>query len=64
MTVLTKTLLTLVRSHLMTLVLLSVWHSLICFNWLLSVLLNLCNKALSGLKCGDVVLGDGDGSVL
>ena len=63
MTILAKTLLTLVRSHLMTLVLLSVWHNCIILNGLYK-LLNLTCEALSGLESRNIVLGDSDCSVL
>ena len=63
MTILAKTLLTLVRRHLMTLVLLSVWHN--CYYLrVVNCLFYLTCKALSGLECGDTVLRNSDSGVL
>ena len=63
MTILAKTLLTLVRRHLMTLVLLSVWHNCYYLRFV-NFLLYLTCKALSGLESGDTVLGNSDSGVL
>ena len=93
MTILAKTLLTLVRRHLMTLVLLSVWHNCntiyrlnVCIvalgssplsnrlmfadpsvyypRYVVGTLLNLACEALRWLESWDVVLRDGDSSIL
>ena len=61
-TVLTQTLLALVRSHLVTLVLLSVWHSFYYFIGLL--LLNFRCKRLCRLECRNVVCRDCDSCIL
>ena len=65
MAVLAKTFFPLVGSHLVTLMLLSVWHSPLVFRGsFYRELFHLRCEALGGLESGDVVLGDGDGRVL
>ena len=56
MPILTQSLLTLVRSHLMSLVLFSVRH--------LCMLFKFVDKHFSGLECRDVMLRDDDSRVL
>ena len=64
MTVLAKTFFTLVGSHLVTLMLLSVRHNLKILEVLGFILLHLRCEALCGLESGDVVFGNGDRRVL
>lgn len=65
MTILAQTLLALVGSHLVTLMLLSVWHSLKYLEVLDSTkLFNLGSETLGRLESGNVVRGNGDGGVL
>ena len=62
MSVLTQAFLTLVRSHLMSLVLLSVRHNTIVLNGFL--LAHLGNERLGRFESGNVVVRDHDGRVL
>ena len=62
MSVLTQAFLTLVRSHLMSLMLLSVRHNYIVLKGFLFA--HLCNESLCGLKGGNIVSRDHDGRVL
>ncbi len=59
MTILTQTFFTLVRGHLMSLMLLSVWHNCKILKWLVKycLLSNLCEELAAWLECRDLVLG-------
>ena len=64
MTILAQSLLTLVSSHLVALLLLSVWHNTKLFKYLNVKLLHLCNEALGRFESGDVVSVDNQCCVL
>ena len=64
MTILAQSLLTLVSSHLVALLLFSVWHNTKIFKYLNVKLLHFCNEALGRLEGGDVVSVDNQSGVL
>ena len=64
MTILAQSLLTLVSSHLVALLLLSVWHNLECLILNDFLLFHFLNETLRGLECREVVSIDNQSRVL